>query len=187
MRSCEEVRGELVALLDGEVETSRAFELRAHLSHCTDCARELSELERVRGFLAEGLVDDLSETSTGFDDVLSRAQGEERPTGPIRGGLIDAPGWGALAAGLLLVISLGYALGTGSEPRATVVASRGVTASPVRSGKAGPEVPPRLRDSPDMFVDFVIVRRLEKLRQLPRLLAAPAPPGASPGHGLQEG
>lgn len=40
-----------------------------------------------------------------------------------------------------------------------------------RDSTSAPAVPEELRENPDMFLDFVIVRRLEKLRRLPELLA----------------
>jgi hypothetical protein len=43
--------------------------------------------------------------------------------------------------------------------------------TPGSESEATGAVPDELRENPDMFLDFVIVRRLEKLRRLPELLA----------------
>ncbi|NMB76685.1 MAG: hypothetical protein GYA21_16335 [Myxococcales bacterium] len=50
--SCEEIRPDLVAYLDGELSNERRQALEGHLSGCEGCARRLGEFRRAREALA---------------------------------------------------------------------------------------------------------------------------------------
>ncbi len=49
MRECERVRERLDAYLDGELDSSRAAELEAHLATCRDCAAALDAHRKLQG------------------------------------------------------------------------------------------------------------------------------------------
>jgi anti-sigma factor RsiW len=51
--SCDDVRNELVAWLDGELSGEEGALLQPHVARCQDCARELRALERARGLIEE--------------------------------------------------------------------------------------------------------------------------------------
>lgn len=191
--SCETVREELVALLDGELDDAAAEAVRRHLQSCPSCEEERGALvatrEAVDGRLARAVP-----VESRFDDLWAAATGEasgprrgverrsgRRSTGSRTGRLRAAALTVAAAAAVALFV--GSLLPT-EAPRApgddgARVAAVEPAAEPGR--RDGPRVPPELREHPDMFVDFVIVRRLDKLRQLPDLLDDPASAPADVG------
>ena len=61
--ACQAYEEDLSALIDGELSSSRAAELRDHLSACTGCSRRFEELRGVDRVLA-GIA--LPELSTGL-------------------------------------------------------------------------------------------------------------------------
>lgn len=187
--SCESVREELVALLDGELDDAAAEAVRRHLQSCTSCEEERGALvatrEALDGRLARAVpvqprFDDLWAAATAESPAPGRAvgrRGGRRSTGS-RPGRLRAAAL-AVAAAAAVVVFVGQQR-SGDAPSAPAGDGTRVAAveRPGGSG-AGGRVPAELREHPDMFVDFVIVRRLDKLRRLPDLLDDPdsAPAG----------
>lgn len=52
MLNCSRVLARLSAYLDGEMPGAESLQVRDHLSHCPDCARELARIEEVKQALA---------------------------------------------------------------------------------------------------------------------------------------
>ena len=52
MKSCQDIRGELSAYLDGELTSSRRAEVDAHLASCGRCQQELSEIRKLTAGVA---------------------------------------------------------------------------------------------------------------------------------------
>lgn len=170
--SCGEVREELVALLDGELEPGTAEGVQAHLEGCDACSRECAALEATRRKLGQALgkpegveprFEELWAEVGSASSEMARRRTATRTA--VRRGGASASGRRlvplALAAGAALAVLAYRLMPTPDAP----------PAEPVSVVERDP-VPPELLDHPDMFVDFVIVRRLEKLRQLPELIHA---------------
>lgn len=68
---CEEVRPDLVAMLDGELDPARLERGRAHVRTCAACVSELAGYEKVRGALAS--LTAAGVPSAGFDALWARA------------------------------------------------------------------------------------------------------------------
>lgn len=179
--SCNEVREEMVAALDGELTGETGASLRAHLDGCEACAAELRALEATRTRMdrvlaaeppVEPRFEELWAAATAAGGRPGRRPTESRAPGrsTARRARRSAGGVGlALAAAAVLALFL-YDRAPTERPGG---APAGVAAPSKRVADAGAprrELPPELRENPDMFVDFVIVRRLEKLRQLPELV-----------------
>ncbi|MDG2303932.1 MAG: zf-HC2 domain-containing protein [Candidatus Binatia bacterium] len=187
--SCEELREELVGLLDGELDPAATVQVEAHLEICGGCAAEHRELVRTQALLEGALAaepparprfDELWAAADGPSEGSRRASDARPPSwargagdgrrGARRGGLVPIAFAAAAAAALFfyqLIPSAPPVTGPTSAPAPLVAVAE--TAPPV--------LPPELVEHPDMFVDFVIVRRLEKLRQLPALLDSPGAEG----------
>ena len=187
--SCSDVREEGVALLDGELAPERAQAVREHLEGCAECAREQRELEQLRAKVDPMLraTDGLgAPTDAGFAalwaqveaDTPAAARAGTRAGGAYRSGGRRGRVAMAFAAAAALALFVWQLVPGGEHTAPGSVAQGDRTAAP----GAGP-VPPELLEHPDMFVDFVIVRRLEKLRQLPDLIEEEGFESAAVGHG----
>ncbi len=195
--SCESVREELVALLDGELDVAAAAAVRRHLQSCPSCEQERRALVATREVVDRGLVrgvrvqsrfDDLRAAATAETSAPGRSgerrggrRGGRRSTGSRPGRLAAAAL--AVAAAAVVAVFVGQQLPS-DAPRAPAGDDARVAAvEPGIGPRAGERVgvPSELREHPDMFVDFVIVRRLDKLRQLPDLLDDPASAPADVG------
>lgn len=194
--SCEDLTEELVALLDGELPEEKRVRIESHLAECSDCRTELAALRETRTRIDPVLSREAAvtprfdtlwtaatsdETAGAADGVASDARPPSRSTtggrtlsrqGGRRGpGRVAGRIGVTLAAAAALALFV-YDLVPTGNPR---TAPRSATTAPVEVADAVvplPDMPPELLEHPDMFVDFVIVRRLEKLRQLPNLVDA---------------
>ena len=184
--SCEAVQEELVALLDHELEQGAADELRAHLGTCPECQADLRATEQARSALSGALAS--REVATG--DVEALWAELERPAGlsrrsnaPRRGRVWRAGRSRARLATMAAagIAGLGLYLVLGASGPSVESERRAAARAPAESAPMGGQAqavaraPAELRTRPDMFVDFVIVRRLDKLDQLPELLGHAAP------------
>lgn len=179
--SCNEVLEELVAALDGELDEGAEASARAHLEGCPACAVEFRALEATRARVG-GMLTAEAPVEPRFDELWSAATDDgdrpvRRPTASRGAGRSasrvarrSAGGVGlALAAAAALAL-FAYDLVAPNGP-VTMPADVAATSETVAGGPMPSEaLPPELMENPDMFVDFVIVRRLEKLRQLPELV-----------------
>ena len=73
--NCTNIKENLSAYLDNELETEQASLIKEHLSSCDECARELDEISEVLSYLAEVQSVHLP---VSFDERLSRALKEEK-------------------------------------------------------------------------------------------------------------
>jgi len=100
---CEDVREELMALLDEELSSGQKAEVEDHLSGCPSCRKELDRLHRTLGLLASLPT---CEPSEGFArSFWLRLAREPRRASFWNGSL----GWGraiAVAAGLVVCVVL---------------------------------------------------------------------------------
>ena len=56
IKRCEDIRGRIGALMDGELSRSGAEEVRVHLESCTACCEERRQLEKLQAALKAVLV-----------------------------------------------------------------------------------------------------------------------------------
>ncbi len=180
--SCEEVREELVALLDGELDPTVAAAVGEHVASCAECADEQRAL-RATQTLVRGELAREEPVESRFDALWAMANAPQvekrrprasrlaaaarRVGGSGRGRKISVA-LAAAAALALFVRQLPPPTAPVTAPAQPFVESESLAAPLVAGG--APTLAPELRENPDMFVDFVIVRRLEKLRLLPDLL-----------------
>lgn len=194
---CEDTREELVALLDDELPSEERAQVERHVAQCDSCRTELEGFETSRARI-DSLLSREPEASRRFEELWAAATsaGDGRavlglaPRGSSRasasaGSRAPARGPGRVLGRIGLTVAAAAALALfirdpgsrrSSPPPATSVREPVVLAEAVAPSGDFPE---ELLAHPDMFVDFVIVRRLEKLRQLPELVDAL---GADVGH-----
>ena len=80
MKTCEEIRPQLGGYVLGALEPEEAAEVREHLAHCPDCAREHAELADLPGKLdlieAPGLA--LQRPAAGLEEAILDRHARER-------------------------------------------------------------------------------------------------------------
>jgi anti-sigma factor RsiW len=76
--SCDDIRARLEEYFDRELSDADAARVKSHVADCADCARELSELDRLEGLLRRAAVD--SAPRDGFVDRV-RDRARRRPGG----------------------------------------------------------------------------------------------------------
>lgn len=195
---CDEISGELVAFLDGELADAERRPVAAHLSTCLGCRREIERLTSVRGW-----VSDLPsvEPSAGFAaEFWRRVEADPsivaKPPGASR-----AWWWAAPALAAAAVVALAFQFLTGvtplpsepATPKARVIAApppaaprpADVAAAPKVAPDEAPaaladaetlrpeDLPPELLEHPELFLRLPVVRRLEKLEHFDEVRQAP--------------
>ncbi len=116
MTTCERVRRDISAYLDGELPEARAAEVRAHLSRCDECAEYRDDLMALGGLLDVPARVQAEEDFTA--NVLARVhepEGESALARLRRAVWRPMPGWAAVAA-IALAVALGSGLAWVSAP-----------------------------------------------------------------------
>ncbi|HET7601303.1 MAG TPA: anti-sigma factor [Gemmatimonadales bacterium] len=133
MASCTAYAKRIGAYLDGELDSSGARKIEAHVSGCVACAAQLERERRLRGALAAHLT-----TFRAPDTLRASLRSALRAEAPrIARPRARVPQWAGIAAALVIGVAGGWALRTGAAPGgATPVASQ-VLASHIRSLQPG--------------------------------------------------
>ncbi|MCC6764100.1 MAG: zf-HC2 domain-containing protein [Deltaproteobacteria bacterium] len=186
--ACERTSPELVAYLDGELADAARRPIADHLAGCPTCRRELERLTTLQGWLA-----DLPRLEPGpafATDFARRLAAEPTPLAARRGGA-RALRWivPALAAAAVLTLALRSFTAAPPAPaaprdRSAAAPPRDAKAAPVAVAAAPPhtspdagqvadvdqlrleDLPPELREHPELFLRLPVVRRLETLEYL---------------------
>ena len=180
--TCEQISGELVAFLDGELGEGERRPIADHVSTCLVCRRELDRLTTVQRLLADV---SRTEPSPGFAaQFWGRMETESLPP---RSGLRPrrAQPWTfwalpALAAAAVLAVAFQFMTSTTPTPRpervvqapprqlekgaTTKVVAEAETLQVTKIDDMRPEdLPPELLEHPELFLRLPVVRRLERL------------------------
>lgn len=110
--TCEDYRDLLVALDDNELAESEETLLKKHLQECSECSKELNEIQQFR--------QQIHKTTVPFRESaqrISAPQTIKRRTSPL-------PAWAAIAAALVLIASFWYL--KSSQPDVDQLASWGI-------------------------------------------------------------
>jgi len=173
----------MTAAVDGEVSRRRRRALDGHLAVCEACRRELGVTERMLATL-EGLPMEAAVSASLEEATLRRvrlAAADEAEGVPASGwrSWLPLPVF-ALATAAVLVLAIGIVRRTGEVPGPAAVGStpkagakqvaRSSPPAPARLPSRVAKVPPpaeppaKLADAPDLFMDFPILRNMDKLR-----------------------
>jgi anti-sigma factor RsiW len=186
--TCEQISGELIAFLDGELGESERRQIATHVSTCLVCRRELDRLTTVQRWVAD--LPDIEPSAEFAEQFWDRMDAE--PTGArpkLRS--LRSLWWAlpALAAAAVLAVSFQFMSRLPSAPtRPATPAERVVQALPAQADRPTaatvaaeatlkdgsrqaasvddmrPEdLPPDLLEHPDLFLRLPVVRHLEKL------------------------
>jgi len=122
MMTCNEVREEFSALLDGELSPEKRDSVEGHLAQCADCLRELDALRRVNTLFAQ------LDEKTAPEDFEARLQKSLTPSS-VRflrfSGLQRKALWPVLSAAVLFLVFGGYLvlIGSGALQRSRVASN----------------------------------------------------------------
>lgn len=168
--ACQDVRPDLVAWVDGELQSRLARRVGAHVRDCPFCSREVEALrgsiDVQRSFLRNASD---SAAAVDVDALWRRLEPRLQLTTPESRWRKAVAAWmwrPALAfAGASVALWLGVSALGGSE---TVLISLGLESPP-----------PALRQEPDLFRDYAIIRQLDILEHLDNG-ESPVPDAATP-------
>ena len=180
---CQRARKLMTAAVDGELSRRRRRALDGHLAVCEACRRELGVTERMLATL-EGLPMEVAVSASLEEATLRRvrlAAADEAEGVPASGWRIWLPlPVFALATAAVLVLAIAIVRRTGEVPGPAAVGSTprararqmaqasppAPARPPSRVAKVPPpaEPPAKLADAPDLFMDFPILRNMDKLR-----------------------
>jgi len=168
--TCQDARADLVAWVDGELRPRRAQRVGDHLGNCDSCSREAqalrSSIHFQRSFLRAGSD---SAAAVDIDALWRRLQPVLRaavPETPPRRAVVSWMWRPALGFGVaFLALWVGVSALGGSD---TVLISLGLESPP-----------PALRQEPDLFREYAIIRQLDILEHLDNV-ESPAPDVATP-------
>ncbi len=178
---CQRAQKWMAAAVDGELSPRRRRALDGHLAACSACRRELAVTDRMLGAL-EALPME-APVSAGLEQAtlrrvrLAAADEAERAPGGGWRSWLPLPAF-AVATAAVLVLAIGIVRPTGEVPAPVAVGSPSrapgqpmAKAPPVAPSKTRPaqaplppELPAKLAEAPDLFMDLPILRNMDKLR-----------------------